>query len=305
VRFLFHTLLVVAVMLPCPSIAGTCPPELIGPCPPLPEENEGAAGDVARQDTTHAERPLLREMGALGKTVIDDATYLLTSPLRIDGKSALIAGGVGATIGGLMAADTTIQRAFQENRSGAGNDTANTLATIGDAQTVLGANMALIGVGWLLREREDGNKLLRTALVSLESQLFVEGISGLTKFTVGRARPNDEDGTHSFDPFHGFDTSFPSSHAARSFAMAAVFADAYPQPIPFLAYTTATLISLARIYENEHFSSDVFAGAALGFVIGKALSWRHKQSGATQRWNVFPYVPDARGGFGLTVQVRF
>lgn len=293
------------MILPYPFIAGACPPELIGPCAPSSEKREELSGAVTPWESTNAQPTLLQEVRAAGETVIGDATYLLTSPLRMDGKSALIAGGVGAMIAGLMVADKPIQRAFQENRTETGHHIADTLNTVGDAQTVLGANVALIGVGWLFREHDEGNKLLKTALVSLESQLFVEGISGLTKFAVGRARPNDEDGTHSFDPFHGFDKSFPSSHAARSFAMAAVFADAYPQPIPFLAYTGATLISLARIYENEHFSSDVFAGAALGFVIGKALSWRHSQSDSVRTWNVFPYVPDARGGLGLTVQLRF
>ncbi|GKS64474.1 hypothetical protein YTPLAS72_17780 [Nitrospira sp.] len=125
------------------------------------------------------------ELSTLGQEVARDARYLLTSPLRIDAKSALIAGSVAAAIGGLMAADKPIQRAFQENRSTATNDIARSLETIGFARTVLGANVALIGAGWLFREHEAGNRLMRTALVSLESQLFVEGIVGLTKFGVG------------------------------------------------------------------------------------------------------------------------
>jgi membrane-associated phospholipid phosphatase len=179
------------------------------------------------------------------------------------------------------------------------------LEAIGFARTVLGANVALIGAGWLFREHEEGNKLMRTALVSLESQMFVEGIAGLTKFAVGRARPDAGEGVRSFDPFEGVEKSFPSSHAARSFAVAAVFADAYPQPIPFLVYSGAALISLSRINLNEHFASDVLAGAALGFFVGKALSWRHKHPDVLRGWSVLPFVPDARGGLGLTVEFRF
>ena len=244
-------------------------------------------------------------LDTLGQDVVNDATYLLTAPLRIDGKSALIAGGVVATIGGLMAADKPIQRAFQENRSTATNDIARGLETVGFARTVLGANVALIGAGWLFREHEAGNRLMRTALVSLESQLFVEGIVGLTKFGIGRARPFTEEGTHSFVPFENFDKSFPSSHAARSFAVAAVFAESYPQPVPFLAYTTATLIALSRIQLNEHFASDVLAGAALGFFVGKALSWRHKNPDFLRGMNIVPFVPTASSGLGFTVQGRF
>jgi len=255
---------------------------------------------------TSAERDrAVNELSPLGQEVVSDAKYLLTAPLRIDGKSALIAGGVAAAIGGLMAADKPIQRAFQENRSTATNDMARALETIGFARTVLGANVALIGAGWLFHEHEEGNRLMQTALVSLESQLFVEGIVGVTKFGVGRARPTAEEGVHSFSPFDSFDTSFPSSHAARSFAVAAVFAESYPQPVPFLAYTTATLIALSRIQLNEHFASDVLAGAALGFFVGKALSWRHKNSDFLHGMSLVPFVPAANSGLGLTVHGRF
>lgn len=244
-------------------------------------------------------------LDTLGQDVVSDAKYLLTSPLRIDGKSALIAGSVVAAIGGLMAADRSIQQTFQGNRTTVTNDMARTLETIGFARTVLGANVALIGAGWLFREHEAGDRLMRTALVSLESQLFVEGIVGVTKFGVGRARPTAEDGVHSFSPFESFDTSFPSSHAARSFAVAAVFAESYPHPVPFLAYTTATLIALSRIQLNEHFASDVLAGAALGFFVGKALSWRHKNPDFLRGMNIVPFVPTASSGLGFTVQGRF
>ena len=242
---------------------------------------------------------------SVGQAVLADIGYVLTSPLRMDRQSVLIAGGVGLTIGGLMVVDKSIQRAFQENRTDTNNEIADTLEEIGFGRNVLMANVGLIGAGWLFREHEAGNKLMRTALVSLESQLFTEPLVGLTKFAVGRARPDAGEGTQSYDPFEGFDKSFPSSHAARTFAVAAVFADAYPQPIPFLVYTGAALISLSRIYLNEHFASDVFAGAALGFAIGKALSWRHQHPDALRGWSVLPFVPAAGGGLGLTVECRF
>lgn len=258
----------------------------------------------SHNESTRSEQ-ILDTARSVGTQVIEDAAYLVTSPLRIDGKSALILGGVAAGIGGLMVADKTIQRAFQENRTDTNDEIAKTFETIGFSRTVLGANVALIGAGWLFRQHEEGNKLMRTALVSLEAQLFTEGLAGLAKFTVGRARPGAGLGTQTFEPFEGFDKSFPSSHAARSFAVAAVFADAYPQPVPFLVYTGAALISLSRIHVNEHFASDVFAGAALGFFVGKALSWRHKHPDVLPRWHVLPFVPDARGGLGLTVEYRF
>lgn len=286
------------------QVSYSCDDGMIGPCAPDRPASETVLEMRSRDESTWSE-PILDAVGSLGTQVGKDAAYLLTSPLRIDGTSALIAGGIAAGIGGLMVADKTIQRAFQENRTGTTDEIAKTFETIGFSRTVLGANVALIGAGWFFRQHEGGNKLMRTALVSLESQMFVEGIAGLTKFAVGRARPDAGEGAQSYDPFDGFDKSFPSSHAARSFAVAAVFAEAYPQPIPLLVYTGAALISLSRINTNEHFASDVFAGAALGFFVGKALSWRHQHPNVLRGWSALPFVPDARGGLGLTVEYRF
>jgi hypothetical protein len=240
---------------------------------------------------------------SLGREFVKDAEYIVTSPLRLDAKSGLMLGGVAAGIGGLVLLDDEIQTLFQQNRDQSRDGVADSLETLGRGRVVLIGNLALIGTGWLFRERESGNKLMQTAVVSLEAQIFADGIAGMTKFAVGRSRPDEGRGNDSFKPFHDFDRSFPSSHAARSFAVAAVFADRYPQPVPLIAYTTATLISLSRIYHNEHFASDVFAGAVLGFTLGKVLSWRHRDE--TQRWSVFPFVPDGRSGLGLTFTYVF
>lgn len=51
---------------------------------------------------------------------------------------------------------------------------------------------------------------MRTALVSLESQMFVEGIAGLTKFAVCRVHPDAEAGVQSYDPFDRFEPTDPS-----------------------------------------------------------------------------------------------
>ncbi len=68
---------------------------------------------------------------SLGEEIADDATYVLTSPLRIDATDALVLGGVAAGIGGLMAADGDIRDFFQKNRGETKNDVANGLEVAG------------------------------------------------------------------------------------------------------------------------------------------------------------------------------
>ena len=64
--------------------------------------------------------------------------------------------------------------------------------------------------------------------------------------------------------------SFPSGHAATSFAAATVLAARYPAAAP-AAYIVAGGIALSRIYVGVHYPLDVVAGAAVGTAIGAGV----------------------------------
>jgi undecaprenyl-diphosphatase len=64
--------------------------------------------------------------------------------------------------------------------------------------------------------------------------------------------------------------SFPSGHAATSFACATVLSALEPRlRVPL--YALAVLISLSRLYNGDHFPLDVVAGAALGVATARLL----------------------------------
>ena len=76
--------------------------------------------------------------------------------------------------------------------------------------------------------------------------------------------------------FCGGGTSFPSEHAAISWAMAGTFAHEYPSPfVKFLAYGAATLISASRVTAKQHFPADVFVGAAIGYLSSEYVYHQH------------------------------
>lgn len=97
---------------------------------------------------------------------------------------------------------------------------------------------------------------------------------------VGRARPREfPDDPDMYYPGKGFFdnnfASFPSGHTSAAFSSATVLAmqlsKAHPKHskwIKFGMYGAATAVGLSRMYEDAHWASDVFAGAAIGTLSG-------------------------------------
>jgi undecaprenyl-diphosphatase len=145
--------------------------------------------------------------------------------------------------------------------------------------------LSLLGSGWLMlgllplyfmKERRAW-ALLVTATLTLTS-----GAVSLLKLLVGRMRP-----CHALAWAHVLpidvpsDCSFPSGHAAGSFAMASlVFASRRREGGWLLVL--AALIGLSRVMLGVHYLSDVLAGAILGALFGWAAPRVH-QAIATYR----------------------
>lgn len=68
--------------------------------------------------------------------------------------------------------------------------------------------------------------------------------------------------------------SFPSGHAATSFAFASVIAHRYPHNpwIKWGAYGLAAGVSLARVGGKKHFASDILVGGTIGYMTGTYLA---------------------------------
>jgi undecaprenyl-diphosphatase len=87
---------------------------------------------------------------------------------------------------------------------------------------------------------------------------------------IGRERP-----PHRFPDPHPLlpvpvSDSFPSGHAATSFACAALLAWLTPLPKAAL-FVLAALIAFSRVYVGVHYPLDVLGGALLGLAVATAL----------------------------------
>ncbi len=95
------------------------------------------------------------------------------------------------------------------------------------------------------------------------------GLSSLTgfalKYAAGRERPYQTTGPNHWG---AGGSSFPSLHATAAFAIGTVFAESgqggYRWVTRILGYGVAGFTAYERLRHNDHWLSDVVAGAALG-----------------------------------------
>ena len=98
-----------------------------------------------------------------------------------------------------------------------------------------------------------------------------ETVTRTLKLVIDRQRPAFRYAEPEPLMFIPHTNSFPSGHAAISFACAATIARFAPRHAAPLLYALAVLIAWSRVYVGAHYPLDVLGGAAIGLVIATAL----------------------------------
>lgn len=162
--------------------------------------------------------------------------------------------------------------------------------------------VGLYGVGRLTHSQD----VQRLAVHGFEGMILSTMITGPIKLLAGRARPYVFKDSAAFDfklgrglvsepghPRRDFQ-SFPSGHATTAFAAAAAVSaetshlinenggwPGWKILIGATMYGGASLVGISRVYHDQHWASDVFAGAAIGTFSGLKVvryAYRHPQN---------------------------
>jgi membrane-associated phospholipid phosphatase len=153
----------------------------------------------------------------------------------------------------------------------------NDFAYLGSAYTLVPA----AGLTYLIGKLDHKEGPRETGMLALESLADAGIVVEALKLATNRQRPYVPPGTGKFWPddtdVYSFSSSFPSGHAAASFAFARVIVEETPgHPWLHVAlYGLATGVAIARVTGENHFPSDALVGSVIGYSVGGFVYHHH------------------------------
>lgn len=231
--------------------------------------NEPLTGPMSKRSSDY-DRPVSWRM--LVPNILCDQRNIWLFPVRLpQNGNWLPALGVAGATTGLFTLDPIAGRYFHQTSAyngfnGVFTSTATEVATI-----LVPSSMYL--AGWLRKD----TKMEHSALLEAEAVADAEIVTTVLKDITSRKRPYSFSSNQNYaDSFYDHSGSkviggggFPSGHTIAAFSIATVIAHRYKQRrwIPYVAFGAATAIGFSRLSLSQHFASDVFLGAALGYSI--------------------------------------
>ena len=139
-------------------------------------------------------------------------------------------------------------------------DTVNTVFApgkyLGNTPEQIALSLGTYAVGRLRHQP----KVAHLGMDLLQAQILTEILVEPIKFATHRMRPDDSN-----------HQSFPSGHAAVTFAAATVIERHLGWRKSVLGYAIASYVAMSRIHDNRHYLSDVIFGAAVGSIAGRTV----------------------------------
>jgi len=224
----------------------------------------------------------------LFKHLAEDQKAIWTSPAHWRWEDADWLLPMGAVLGASLATDTEVSKHLSDSPKRLHDS--DKLSNYG-----VGALGAVTAGLFLLGDVTHEDHKRETGLLAAEAALNSYALAKAFDYGFGRERPLYDDYRGRF--WQGGE-SFPSTHAAVASAIAGVITHEYPGPLTsFLAYGAAAVVGGARITGKQHFTTDVLAGEALGYLASQQVYRKHHDPElAGGDWNTYAETHEESSG---------
>jgi hypothetical protein len=178
---------------------------------------------------------------------------------RLASDNAFVIIGVGsAAAAGVHAWDGRVARSAQAGGWGSGMDEA-----FGPGKTaggMIAQSSAAFGTYFIGRATHSP-RMATLGAELVRAQIVAQTVTQTIKIGTRRTRPD------------GTPLSFPSGHTSSSFAAATVVQREFGWKAGVPAYLGAAWVAASRVQAERHFLSDVVAGATVGILAGRAVTF--------------------------------
>jgi membrane-associated phospholipid phosphatase len=222
---------------------------------------EASSGDGDSSAATHDPGQTHGFVARMLRRGFEDQKEIYTAPFQrtnIKWDAVALAGTTA-----FLATDKRIERQLPDSHLQLYQNTSN---------IALGGLAASLAGLWAYGLKTENPHLREIGTLELETVSNTFLIYAPMQFIAGRQRPGEGNGNGDFLNHHALDTSFPSGHAMFTWSMATVLAREYPRNwVRVVAYGTALTVTASRLLAQDHWSSDMFVGSAVGFAIGTQI----------------------------------
>lgn len=225
-----------------------------------------------------------------------DQKAIWTSPFHMHREDAEWWALFGGLTAGAVLTDRRTTHIFENSKGQV--SWSNDVSKIGAVYTVLPEVAGFYIAGVAL----DNQKARETGVLGGEALIDSLIVVEVLKTAAGRNRPNSP---HKPGDFFQGGASFPSGHAIATWSLASVISYEYRDRkwVPWVAYGLSSVVSAARFGARQHYASDLIAGGAMGFFIGRYVVNTHEAHAGHHHGAIVPIVQPGTRTYGLSLSL--